>query len=155
MSKDEHTPERLEMFVGIGLPRALADDGMIAFISHKKDGNFHGERISIIRRAVASWNACKGIETETLESRAVEPCDICGAASHNLRANRAEARADTATALLTEARDFIRAEYNALLDYACLKDESNHPRRDTLDPYAAEHVGDYEALLAKLDEALK
>ena len=32
--------------------------------------------------------------------RAEESCDTCGAASHNLRANRAEGRADEAEALL-------------------------------------------------------
>jgi len=148
MSKDEEQLEQRSLTIfSITKNRRVAHTGGM--------GNRSDECEEYARRIVASWNACKGIETETLESRAVEPCDICGAASHNLRANRAEARADTATALLTEARDFIRAEYNALLDSACLKDESNHPRRDTLDPYAAEHVGAYEALLAKLDEALK
>ena len=58
------------------------------------------EGLSNARRIVACVNACQGIETDVLESRAVEPCDICGAASHNLRANRAEGRADEAEALL-------------------------------------------------------
>ena len=31
-----------------------------------------------------------------------EPCDTCGAASHNLRANKAEGRADAAEALLRD-----------------------------------------------------
>lgn len=154
MSKDEHTKGRL---IVSGDELLNEDAGRIGEVS-----DFDGWRDLPLgmakanaRRLAASWNACKGIETETLESRAVEPCDICGAASHNLRANRAEARADTATALLTEARDFIRDEYDVKLDSACLKDESGQPRRDTLDPRAVEDVEAHEAILAKLDEALK
>ena len=63
-------------------------------------GNNSVTSLEYARRIVACLEACKGIETEVLEARSVEPCDICGAASHNLRANKAEARAEEAERLL-------------------------------------------------------
>ena len=109
---EQHTKLRLE--IGkfwpdpsrTGLLRAeITEVGELAILAHvfaPKGRPAEQEGKDNARRLVAAWNACAGIETDVLESRAIEPCDICGASSHNLRANRAEVRADAAEALLAE-----------------------------------------------------
>lgn len=56
--------------------------------------------------------------------------------------------------LLTEARDFIRGEYQDLLMSVCPW-RGGAPVRGQVDPASRLLVEQYEALLAKLDEALK
>ena len=121
MSK-EHTKLRLE--IGkfwpdpsrTGLLRAeITEVGELAILAHvfaPKERAAEQEGRDNARRLVAAWNACAGIETDVLESRAIEPCDICGASSHNLRANRAEARADAAEALLSDWLPSLQAVHD-------------------------------------------
>ena len=119
-------------------------------------GNSSEECEEYARRLVAAWNACAGIETGRLESMNVDSAlsnmaDLCS--SNVTEREQAEARADEATRLLAEARDFIREEYESLLMSVCSTTDGK-PERENVDPASVEFVEQYEALLAKLDKAL-
>ena len=95
----EHTKGRLKACPFCGEDSAthtMVRDGRQVFCRkcHASAGpRHHGPNHDTLKRAIAAWNM-----------RDEEPCDTCGAASHNLRANKAEGRADAAEALLAEAR---------------------------------------------------
>ena len=110
MSK-EHTKLRLEIGkfwpdpFRTGLLRAeITEVGELAILAHvfaPKERAAEQEGRDNARRLVAAWNACNGIETETLEKFSTEFQEVMG----EEMADRA--RADAAEALLPRARELI------------------------------------------------
>jgi len=115
------------------------------------------ENVSPVGRACADFLASRGFQNEQAAlDKLNEEVNLCVEVARQALADLSEAarRIMAVVAIAPDARDFIRAEYQATLECVCLLTDGE-PQRDRADVLSVPHLEAFESILARLDAALE